>query len=194
MLIGQVRRADLRVALALLAMAGGAVLGEERLPLASVAVPSGLRPESVSDIGGDGRDVGLGNDAVLAEGRHRRPMRDSRVSRCGCRSWMVCWIWLQRAAPDPLVVVQVRVAARALRALRRGTGRSWCRRPPCRARGRRVSICGFFSISASGAARSGATTAPRCAVSAAMSVSITSRAGVAEHALGVAARPAAIAG
>ncbi len=78
-LVGQVGRAEVAVALAVLAVAGGAVLGEELLAGLRPLPRPPPRPRASDDVVRDLADLLGRQDAVNAEGRHLR------VARVGVR-------------------------------------------------------------------------------------------------------------
>ena len=83
-------RAELAIALAVVAMTGGAIVGKDLLAGRKIGVSDGREPGERAHIVGDGLDLGALEHAVAAECRHHwRPGRVSRSpERMPCR--MVC--------------------------------------------------------------------------------------------------------
>ena len=148
----QIGRADILVALAFVAVAGGAIVGEDLLAQREIGARASVgRPDSDAHVVGDGRDLGAASGCRRA----RTPASASR-----CVSWIgvparamviVVLDLVERAAPEPVVGVEVGIALGALPRRRRGRARSCRRRRPALRARATASSSGVFSMSASDA-------------------------------------------
>ena len=113
--VGQVGRALLLLALAVGAVAGDALLGEDLLAARGRRLRRPACPDSDSTYSATSSICGVVEQLVEAEARH---LRGARVlaGRERMPTLMVLWMSSMRAAPQPVVVVEVGIAGEALRA------------------------------------------------------------------------------
>ena len=96
MWLASLRRAHLAVALAVLAMAGGAVVGEDLCPGGHVLAGCRMALECRPDVIGDRLDFLRLQDAVGAEARHRAV---ARASGSPLRMPWVTVCWMSSSVP-----------------------------------------------------------------------------------------------
>ena len=107
-LIGQVGCTELTIAFAFRSVTDRAIVGEDLCSARQVGSRLGFETRQRANIVGDSRDFGGLQQAIAAEGRHR-PLMAIVVSGAGAVPDGLGDV-IQLAAPQPVVVVQVRIS------------------------------------------------------------------------------------